>query len=320
MHKAKWGSIDALHQRTMIMEPHLYSASVASINDVEESPAGDRQTPMFWRSKTRCSSYAEWMELHDAADGAVLWRAEARYSDRAAPVVHREPSGHERTEFLTVVRLYLENEKRPRLMIVHRDRQPAGIKCSTASRTLSVYTLDHSEEAAGSSSDHGREGRQQTREQLTEEDVPVDQFDFANLPAGEDMFQLVLNSTLTTLSLTAMQMSEGTRIEAPALSTPSVRTLARMKRATEHSERRIEVHSGLDVPLVSMLLACIDQLLLSHEAVDYDVAWPVDYGFSGFECFSSRKAEPDKGSSTTDAKSTKHRSCFSGFGFWLDAK
>ena len=88
---------------------------------------GEREL-MFWRSKTRCSTHAEWMELHDAADGSCLWRAEARYADRAAPVTTTDAKGREKTEFLTVVRLYLEAETAPRLMIVHRDTQPAGLK------------------------------------------------------------------------------------------------------------------------------------------------------------------------------------------------
>jgi hypothetical protein len=36
------------------------------------------------------------------------------------------------------------------------------------------------------------------------------------------------------------------------------------------------------------------QLLLSHQAIDYDVEWPEDYGWSQMECLSQRKREAEK--------------------------
>ena len=88
MHKAKWGSVDALAKRSLVIDPHLFSAPVGTIRVGDK---GERDL-MFWRTKTRCSTRGEWMELHDAHDGACLWRAEARYCDRAAPVLPRAPT------------------------------------------------------------------------------------------------------------------------------------------------------------------------------------------------------------------------------------
>ena len=83
--------------------------------------------------------------------------------------------------------------------------------------------------------------------------------------------------------------------------------------AQEHGTPR----GSLDVPLVAMLLASVDQLLLSHDAIDYDVAWPVDYGFPRGECFSPRKQQADgmkivatAETNTGDAPSSSSRSCF----------
>ena len=101
---------------------------------------------------------------------------------------------------------------------------------------------------------------------------------------------------------------------------PGVRTLARLKRTSSQTERKVEIDGGLDVPLVTMLLTAVDQLLISHEAIDYDVAWPDDYGFWQGECLSSRKKEADELKSRSDLSTqtgddyvydkTRGRSCF----------
>ena len=75
LHKAKWGALESLSKRTFVIDPHMYSAAVGTIRTAEANISGGNPA-IFWRTKTRCSSYAEWMELHDASDGAVLWRAE----------------------------------------------------------------------------------------------------------------------------------------------------------------------------------------------------------------------------------------------------
>ena len=100
-----------------------------------------------------------------------------------------------------------------------------------------------------------------------------------------------------------------------------MRTLARLKRTSEHTERKVELDGGLDVPLVTMLLTAVDQLLLSHNAIDYDVAWPEDYAFWQGECLSSRKMEADAlksrsdlstqtGADSNDNAKVRGRSCF----------
>ena len=60
----------------------------------------------------------------------------------------------------------------------------------------------------------------------------------------------------------------------------NVRTLARLKVASTHEARKLEIDGGLDLPLVTMLLCATDQLLMCHEAIDYDVDWPEEYGES----------------------------------------
>ena len=61
--------------------------------------------------------------------------------------------------------------------------------------------------------------------------------------------------------------------------------------------------------------------MVSHEAIDYDVAWPEEYGFAAGECFSSRKTSSigisltrnggtQTGSEGGDANGRKERACF----------
>lgn len=320
MHKAKWGAVDALAKKTLVVDPHMFSAPVGTIRVGDK---GEREL-MFWRTKTRCSTAAEWMELHDASDGACLWRAEARYCDRAAPVVSTGPNGKERTEFLTVVRLYLEAETTPRLMIVHRDTQPAGLKSSFCAKSLAVYMLDPSAQhkgasniggtntfnaAAGGRGTMGGGAALPVDAALAAAGMPAQEehFDFAALPAGEDIFQLSLNNTSTTISLSALRLPPADELDAQSSSKRGlrvgkgdIRTLARYKIAHEQLKRKVEIDGGLDLPLVTMLLCAVDQLMLSHEAIDYDVAWPEDYGFSQFECLSSRKKEAEKLKATAE--------------------
>jgi len=281
VHKRKWGALGSTSKRTFHAEPHMYSAPIAS---VREGAAGANQPAAFWRSKTRCSSYAEWMELHDAADGAVMWRAEARYSDRSAPigVPDAKRPGREKTQFLTVMRLYLENENVPRLMVVHRDDQPAGLQTGKVNaHSLSVYTLDPS----------GGTGIGKQAPGVAHQ--AVDEFDFGVSQPGEEVFQIIFNNTLTTFSLATLQTPDiGSFDDDPDVAPPTprhVRTLARLKRPSEFLDRKLEVDRGLDVPLASALLLAVDQLLVSHVALDYDVDWPEEYGFAAGECFSSRK-------------------------------
>jgi len=323
MHKAKWGSVDALAKKSLVIDPHMYSAPVGTIR---VGAKGEREV-MFWRTKTRCSTQAEWMELHDASDGSCLWRAEARYCDRAAPVPTVDAKGRERMEFLTVVRLYLESETMPRLMLVHRDSQPAGLKSPNCSKSIAVYMLDPSSAykpaaaiggtnqfnatAAGSGPMGGGSNLPMDEAMKAAGAKPaheeVEQFDFASLPAGEDIFQISLNGNLSTISLAALRLPSADDIEdrlakgrGLQISKGDVRTLARYKLTHESIKRKVDIDGGLDLPLVTMLLCSVDQLLLSHDAIDYDVAWPDDYAFSQLECLSSRKREASKLKATAE--------------------
>ena len=394
MHKAKWGTVDSLSRKELIIDPHQFSAPVGTIRYGQKDANGKRQI-LFWRTKTRCSSNAEWMELHDAETGAVLWRAECRYGDRAAPVTTDGPNGKSKTEFLTVVRLYLESETVPRLMVVHRDKQPGGLTVAHCSKVLAVYMLDPKTSQSGYKSSQGvssasaAAGSSSAAAGSSHEEL-LEQFDFAALPAGEDIFQLNFNQAMTTLSLAALRLPSQQDLEKSLTSdkgdlrvkqhvrnpssqrgsstsvfatrrancaghgllhhtctTPSfhrtdspllcirppslprvdaeqdVRTLARLKTlagAAVNAKRKVEIDSGLDLPLVTMLLCATDQLLLAHEAIDYDVTWPEDYGFAYGECFSSRKKEAEALKATAEfgmqtgtvgeSKASDARMCF----------
>jgi len=314
VHKKKWGSLGSVAKRTFQAEPHMYSSAIASVRE-----DGAEHASAFWRSKTRCSSYAEWMELHDANDGAVLWRAEARYADRSAPVSVPDPRrpGREKTEFLTTLRLYLESENVPRLIVIHRDSQPAGLTPGkTLSKSLSVYTLDPA----------GSPGANQPAPAGVNH-AAVDEFDFGTSTPGEEVFQVLYNPTLTTLSLATLQIpDEGFHDEregpyGAVVAQPNLlRILGRLKRPSDFMDKKLEIDKGLDVPLVAALLLAVDQLLVSHEAIDYDVDWPEEYGFAAGECFSSRskKAATPGGAFTEfgtqtggeSGRADKPRACF----------
>ena len=341
MHKAKWGSVDALAKRSLVIDPHLFSAPVGTIRVGDK---GEREL-MFWRTKTRCSTRGEWMELHDAHDGACLWRAEARYCDRAAPVQSVDARGKEKTEFLTVLRLYLESETSPRLMVVHRDTQPNGLRSGSCAKSLAVYMLDPTSgykppaaiggdgqfnAAAAGGGPLGGGANLPTDAALKAAGVKkpeeIEHFDFAALPAGEDIFQVTLNGSMTTISLAALRLPPADQLEASVnskrgikVNKSEVRTLARYKVQHDQLKRKVEVDGGLDLPLVTMLLCSIDQLMLSPEAIDYDVAWPEDYGFANLECLSSRRQEAEKLKATAEfgmvtgeagERSIKGRACF----------
>ena len=39
------------------------------------------------------------------------------------------------------------------------------------------------------------------------------------------------------------------------------------------------IDPALDVSLVTVLFAAIDQMMVSHDSIDYDVEWPTDYAY-----------------------------------------
>ena len=53
--------------------------------------------------------------------------------------------------------------------------------------------------------------------------------------------------------------------------TQQKRVLANLKRTTTTEPRQADVDSALDPALVLALFSAVDQLLISHDAIDYDV-------------------------------------------------
>ena len=91
-------------------------------------------------------------------------------------------------------------------------------------------------------------------------------------------------------------------------------TRSRRAAARAAAERRL-----LELP-ADVLGLVLYQLLLAHEAIDYDVTWPEDYGFAYGECFSSRKKEAEALKATAEfgmqtgtvgeSKASDARMCF----------
>ena len=124
--------------RRFVMEPHGYYDMCAEVLET----GGATPTAKFMRSKIRCSSFAEWMEITNPETGKPIWRMEARFSDRSfyAPDMMEHKGKKERTQnFVTVVRLYRGYEKNPTLMLVHRDKAPCGIGEPQSNKTVEVY-------------------------------------------------------------------------------------------------------------------------------------------------------------------------------------
>ena len=128
--------------RRFVLEPHGYYDTAAEIYERGPSGKAKDRTALFTRSKIRCTTIAEWMEIADAATGKAIWRIESRFGDRGvyAPEVAETPKGKGKpAAFLTALRMYREYEKEPTLMLVHRDKTPAGIEDPTSSKTIEVY-------------------------------------------------------------------------------------------------------------------------------------------------------------------------------------
>ncbi|KAL3922609.1 MAG: hypothetical protein SGPRY_004499 [Prymnesium sp.] len=132
--------------RRFVFEPHGFYDTAAEVYERTgvSKKLKDGHT-IFTRSKIRCSSVAEWMEVADSSSGKPVWRIEARYGDRAvyAPrvvEVHGKPGRP--AAFLTAIRMYREYEKSPAIMLVHRDPQPSGIRDPQASKSVEVFLCE----------------------------------------------------------------------------------------------------------------------------------------------------------------------------------
>lgn len=119
--------------REFTIHPHGYYDSAAEI--VEH--AAKRNTPMMWRSKTRCTSASEWMEIGSVEGGKPSWRVESRYGDRSVLHVDNNDPGSE--WYITVLRLYRGHEAKPQLLLVHRSTHSSGITTPGGSKDVAVY-------------------------------------------------------------------------------------------------------------------------------------------------------------------------------------
>ncbi|KAL1506977.1 hypothetical protein AB1Y20_007841 [Prymnesium parvum] len=289
--------------RRFIFEPHGFYDSAAEIFErTGPSKKSINGNMLFTRSKIRCSSIAEWMEIADASTGKPIWRVEARYGDRGvyAPEVADGAGKRGRpAAFLTAIRMYREYETEPTLMLVHRDKYPTGIRDPRASKDVEVYICDNIHGPLKRDVDPDAELNQFMDDksanrqlmpsvdhaappQMAEAD---ESFYFMNANPGEDAFTVHTNSTFTTMTLCATQ-------ELMKGGEPEKRVLANLKRTVTEEPRFVEVDSALDSALVIAIFAAVDQLMLSHEAIDYDVEWPADYAYTFDQishCFGPRK-------------------------------
>ena len=60
--------------RRFMLEPHGYYDTAAEISERGPTGKAKDQTVLFTRSKIRCTTIAEWMEIADAATGKAIWR------------------------------------------------------------------------------------------------------------------------------------------------------------------------------------------------------------------------------------------------------
>lgn len=296
-----------------MMESHLYWAKVGLICQ-GDSVEG---TPLFWRTKTLRSDALDSMKLHDADDGSVLWRAELWQKERAVPSATTGSGGHQGLEYLTVIRLYLEDDSSPQLLLVHRDTQPDGLAARASAKTISVFTCDPSSspesaqpQAMGASalgsgvgasvggvaSSGGLDSRTAGGPSFEQIRACLD----PDAPAPESaVFQLTLNEKRSAITLSSVSAPEGAggvgadRMGVPQR--PNMHTLALMTRtAGWGSKSGVAIDSGLDLPLVMMLFCSIEQLLLSSDGdddVEYADAEP---SFSAIEYTTSRSAQYER--------------------------
>jgi len=264
--------------RKFVMQPHGYYDSAAEI--VEQAGSGTA----LWRSKTRCSTTSEWMEIGDAGTGLALWRVEGRFGDRCVP--HADVENPNQEWFITVLRLYRGYETKPQLLLVYRSHKCDGISASSSHKDVEVYLCnDAGEVAEGADADVDTEGAPNYKNIKPQGPGADDAFVFARLPQGEDAFTLSCNETFTKINLTS------TLPDDEATPTMGRRVLATLDRTTETEKRSMTVDQALDVSLVTALFCAIDQLMVSHEAIDYDVEWPQDYSyFLNGACLTARNS------------------------------
>jgi len=274
--------------RKFSMAPHGYYDSAAEIIEATKSEGGIA----LWRSKTRCSTTSEWMEVGDATSGQALWRIEARFGDRCVP--HNDVAKPNSQWYITVLRLYRGYETKPQLLLVYRSQKCSGLTANNAHRDIEVYLCNEAGQAAGAeispddeleaamAGDGSAAPKYKNIKPATNAD---ETFVFAELPQGEDAFTLTCNETFTKICLTStLPDDEGAQAEGR-------RVLASLQRTNAEERRTMTIDPALDVSLVTALFCAVDQLMVSHDAIEYDVEWPQDYAYilSG-ACLTSRKS------------------------------
>lgn len=118
--------------RQFTMQPHGYYDSAAEIVERKKDAI-----PTLYRSKTRCTTTAEWMEVGEVASEKALWRIESRYGDRS--VYWFDPTASRGDSFISVLRMYRGDELMPQLLLVHRSDSPEGFVGSGAGKEVEVY-------------------------------------------------------------------------------------------------------------------------------------------------------------------------------------
>lgn len=274
--------------RKFSMAPHGYYDSAAEIIEATKSEGGIA----LWRSKTRCSTTSEWMEVGDAGTGQALWRVEGRYGDRCVP--HKDAENPNSEWYITVLRLYRGYETKPQLLLVYRTNKAEGLAAGGGPKDIEVYLCN--EEGGGAEVDPDAEldaslagGNPESVPTKMKSVQPYggteETFVFAQLPHGDDAFTLTCNETFSKISLTStLPDDDGSRLEGR-------RVLATLNRTAPEEKRLLAVDPELDISLVTALFSAVDQMMVSHDAIDYDVEWPEDYSYimSG-SCLTSRKS------------------------------
>ena len=237
--------------RQYTMEPHAYYDASAEITT-------EGTKIKFMRSKIRCTSFAEWMEISDPETGKAVWRVEARFADRNfyAPEITGEGKQERKYSFVTAIRLYRGYEKDPAVMLVHRDQQPGGMGEPHSNKSVEVYMCRAIGDKAAADLDpdaeldeflrDGTSGRplmpklQEPPASWAPTPDTDESFFFMNAKQGEDQFLMISNATLTSISLSALTEFSGDS------SVPIVerRVLANLKRNDVTSPRKLEIDSG----------------------------------------------------------------------------
>jgi len=284
--------------RQYTMEPHAYYDASAEITT-------EGTKIKFMRSKIRCTSFAEWMEISDPETGKAVWRVEARFADRNfyAPEITGEGKQERKYSFVTAIRLYRGYEKDPAVMLVHRDQQPGGMGEPHSNKSVEVYMCRAIGDKAAADLDpdaeldeflrDGTSGRplmpklQEPPASWAPTPDTDESFFFMNAKQGEDQFLMISNATLTSISLSALTEFSGDS----SVSIVERRVLANLKRNDVTSPRKLEIDSALDDGLVIALFAGVDQLLVSHDALEYDVEWPNDFSQTYDSCVARRNKD-----------------------------